>query len=404
MKKVLETVLSGLLAVVLLSGLFTLHVPARAAFTDLPEGAWYAEAANWCREHGIVNEGAAFSPETVMTRAMVATALYRASGSPAMAAQVEFADVPASSSDAAAVSWATGAGIVNGYGDGIFKPNNLVTRQQFAAMLWRAAGQPAADAGTDYADEAIIASYAKTAVDWARDAGVILGKDGNRFDPQGGVTLAQAAMILYRYLTLDKQSQTSDDTNLSGGWTVNSGELSMSANPNAMAAFEKAVEGLSGYSYEPLVLLGTQIVAGTNYRILCRGSAVVPDPVPTYEIITVYEDLNGNAEITDTTPLPGLPETMENLPGGWTLNDSDVSMDAHSEAQAALDTALEGLAGAGYEATVYLADQIVAGTNYLLFCRVTPVVPNPIPSFEVVTVYADLDGNAEVTNMQSVGF
>lgn len=195
-----------------------------------------------------------------------------------------------------------------------------------------------------------------------------------------------------------------EDYPISGGWTVNSGELSMSANPNAMAAFEKAVEGLSGYSYEPLVLLGTQVVAGTNYRILCRGSAVVPDPVPTYEIITVYEDLNGNAEITDTTPLPGLPETMENLPGGWTLNDSDVSMDAHSQAQAALDTALEGLAGAGYEAAVYLADQIVAGTNYLLFCRVTPVVPNPVPSFEVVTVYADLDGNAEITDMQSVGF
>lgn len=154
----------------------------------------------------------------------------------------------------------------------------------------------------------------------------------------------------------EAMSGNMDAETIEGGWTVNSGELSMSANPNAMAAFEKAVEGLSGYSYEPLVLLGTQIVAGTNYRILCRGSAVVPDPVPTYEIITVYEDLNGNAEITDTTPLPGLPETMENLPGGWTLNDSDVSMDAHSEAQAALDTALEGLAGAGYEATVYLAD------------------------------------------------
>ena len=78
--------LCGLLAVVLLCGLLPVHVPAQAAFTDVPEGAWYAEAVNWCREHGIVNDGTAFSPETVMTRAMVATALYRASGTPATAA------------------------------------------------------------------------------------------------------------------------------------------------------------------------------------------------------------------------------------------------------------------------------------------------------------------------------
>ena len=198
-----------LLAAVLLCGSFAVNLPARAAFADVPEGAWYAEAVNWCRERGIVNDGLAFSPETVMTRAMVATALYRAVGTPDLsAAPVEFADAP----NNAAVAWAAETGVVTGYDDGTFRPDNPVTRQQFAAMLWRSAGSPAADAGTDYEDETSISSYAKTAVDWARDTGVILGKDGNRFDPHGGATRAQAAVILYRYLNRNQSAAPAQET------------------------------------------------------------------------------------------------------------------------------------------------------------------------------------------------
>ena len=200
---------AGLLALVLLCGIFAANVPARAAFADVPEGAWYAEAVNWCRERGIANDGAAFHPETVMTRAMVATALYRAAGAPDVSANArEFTDAP----NNAAVAWAAETGVVNGYDDGTFKPDNPVTRQQFAAMLWRSAGSPAANAGTNYADEGMISAYAKTAVDWARDTGVILGKDGNLFDPHGGAMRAQAAVILYRYLTRDNAPQVPEES------------------------------------------------------------------------------------------------------------------------------------------------------------------------------------------------
>ena len=137
---------AGLLALILLCGLVSAGTPAKAAFSDVPRGAWYAEAVNWCRERGIVNNGTAFSPEAVMTRAMVATALYRASGSPSAPTSGQFTDVPASSRDAAAISWAAGAGVITGYSDGTFRPDSPVTRQQFAAMLWRSAGSPAADA------------------------------------------------------------------------------------------------------------------------------------------------------------------------------------------------------------------------------------------------------------------
>ena len=204
--------------------------------------------------------------------------------------------------------------------------------------------------------------------------------------------------------TLEENAESEEGRLILGGWTVNSGDLSLDSNPDAKAAFEKATEGLAGYVYEPLAVLGSQVVAGMNYRILCRGTVVVPDAIPTYEIVTVYADLNGNAEITQSAVLPGLPEIPEgeDVTGAWSMNGGDPSLEGNPDVQAALDKALEGLVGANYEGVAYLASQVVAGQNYLIFCRTTPVVPDPIPSFTVVTVYADLDGNAEITDVTSL--
>ena len=76
-----------------------------------------------------------------------------------------------------------------------------MTREQIAVILWRYAGSPAPEGGADYADEDTISAYASTAVDWARDTGIISGRDGNRFDPNGRAARAQAAVILHRYDT-----------------------------------------------------------------------------------------------------------------------------------------------------------------------------------------------------------
>lgn len=87
---------------------------------------------------------------------------------------------------------------------------------------------------------------------------------------------------------------------LVGGWEVNAGDVSMDSNPEAKEAFEKATADIVGYEYEAVALLGTQVVAGTNYSILARGRAVVPDAEPEFLLVTIYEDLEGNAEILDT--------------------------------------------------------------------------------------------------------
>lgn len=176
---------------------------ADTGFSDVPADAWYAEAAVWCRDHGMMSgtSGNTFSPSAVMTRAMLAAVLYRAAGSPAVTGNADFSDVPADAYYNRAVNWASANRIISGYGSRLFGSNAPVTREQAAAILWRYDGSPAAERGTDFADESSIASYAGQAVDWVRAEGIISGVDGNRFVPRGQATRAQVAVILHRYLT-----------------------------------------------------------------------------------------------------------------------------------------------------------------------------------------------------------
>ena len=90
---------------------------------------------------------------------------------------------------------------------------------------------------------------------------------------------------------------------LAGGWDVKEGDTSMEANPEAQAALEKALEGLTGASYEPIACLGTQMVAGTNYCLLCRITPVVPEPTSHFALVYVYQGLDGAAKILDVQDL-----------------------------------------------------------------------------------------------------
>ena len=173
-------------------------------FSDVDADDWYAESAVYVRDNGVMNgtSDTTFNPNGTTNRGQIAAILYRAAGSPAVSGAADFPDVTAGAYYADAASWAAANGIVTGYSDGTFGPGDPITRQQLAAILWRYAGSPAAESGADYADESTIASYAVTAVDWARDTGVITGRDGNVFDPNGRATRAQAAVILHRYLEL----------------------------------------------------------------------------------------------------------------------------------------------------------------------------------------------------------
>ncbi len=126
---------------------------ARAAesvgYTDIPEGAWYAEAAEYCAANGLMNgtgEGR-FSPDGAVSRAMLAAVLYRLAGSPSVPdGESAFTDVPGGAWYAGAVNWAGQKGYMVGYGGGRFGPEDPVTREQLAAALWRYMGSPEAAA------------------------------------------------------------------------------------------------------------------------------------------------------------------------------------------------------------------------------------------------------------------
>lgn len=187
----------------------TLSLPAFAAvedtgFADVNPGDWYADEVVYCRENGLMagTGDTMFSPNDSMSRGMLATVLYKLAGSPSLEGEdlgYPFADVPGDSWFADAVYWARLNGVAAGYDADTFGPNDPVTRQQMVTMLWQYEGRPAADPGTDFADEAAIADWASTAVDWARESGFVSGVGENRFNPEGTATRAQAAIVLTGY-------------------------------------------------------------------------------------------------------------------------------------------------------------------------------------------------------------
>jgi hypothetical protein len=175
-------------------------------FSDVPPTAYYAADAAWLKERGITTGWAGdpntFAPDVVVTRAQMATFLWRMSGSPA-ATGTGFADVPAGTYYATAVAWLKTRGVLTGYaGDpNRFAPDEAVTRAQMATFLWRLAGQPAATNG-GFTDVPAGTSYA-TAANWLKATGITTGYAGNTttFAPTIPVTRAQMAAFLHRYDT-----------------------------------------------------------------------------------------------------------------------------------------------------------------------------------------------------------
>ena len=184
----------------------SLCAPAYAAvedtgFSDVEADAWYAEFVVYCRDNGLMagTSETTFSPNTPTTRAMMATILYRLAGTPAVSGADSYTDTQPGAWYSDAVLWASQNGVVSGYGNGLFGTDDPLTREQMAVMLWRYSGSPSVHAGSDFADESSIASWAGTAVDWAGENGYMSGVGANLFQPQGQATRAQTATILTRY-------------------------------------------------------------------------------------------------------------------------------------------------------------------------------------------------------------
>ena len=188
-----------------------LTAAAQQSFPDVQEDAWYADAVRYVIEHDLMDAAdGKFCPDDAAPREIIAESLWRAGGRKSASADSGFSDVDAGSDNKAAIDWAAEAGVVGGVGGGKFGMGGLVTRQDFATMLWRAAGKPAIGDGLIYFEDlADIAPYAEEPGQWCAQQGIINGINGN-FEPRSNVTRAQVAAILQRYLT--KQEATVSST------------------------------------------------------------------------------------------------------------------------------------------------------------------------------------------------
>lgn len=183
------------------------ETPSETKFNDVSANDWFASAVDYVTGKGMMNGTAdnTFSPKANTTRGMVVTVLYRLENQPSTSA-ASFTDVASGAYYANAVAWANANGIVSGYGSGKFGPNDKVTREQLAAILYRYAQYKKynVSVGEDtnilsYDDAQSISTYAIPAIQWACGAGVVTGKSGSKLDPKGNATRAEVAAMLMRF-------------------------------------------------------------------------------------------------------------------------------------------------------------------------------------------------------------
>ena len=180
-----------------------IETPWNNPFADVSEDDWYYEAVRLVQEQGLMNgySDGRFGAEDTLSRSQLAQILFNREGRPGSDYLLDFSDVAGGVWYAEAVRWAASQGIVSGYGNGTFGPNDPITREQLAVMLWRYSGSPAAASKElDFNDESQISGYALEAMRWAVENGILNGYGDGRLGPKGQATRAQAAQILKNFI------------------------------------------------------------------------------------------------------------------------------------------------------------------------------------------------------------
>ncbi len=181
----------------------SVNTPWSSPFTDVSEGDWYYEAVQFVQAEGLMNGCGSgnFAPNAQLSRAQLAQILFNKKGRPEVDYLSDFSDVWGEAWYTEAVRWAASQGIVGGYGNGTFGPNDPITREQLAVMLWRYSGSPAAASKELYfSDEGEIGGFALEALRWAVENGILNGSGDGRLGPQGQASRAQVAQMLKNFI------------------------------------------------------------------------------------------------------------------------------------------------------------------------------------------------------------
>ena len=176
-------------------------------FADVPSTNWAADAVAFASAHELFSGTSenTFSPNQPMSRGMLTTVLYNLEGRPEQDLTVQdladgYSDVSSDAWYAEGIAWAAENGIASGYANGQFGPDDSITREQFAVMLWKYAGSPGSDSQLDFTDADQISGYAQTALRWAAEKGILSGYTNDQLSPKGTATRAEAAQMLKSFL------------------------------------------------------------------------------------------------------------------------------------------------------------------------------------------------------------
>lgn len=315
--KAVKRFLSMLLTLCMLLSLLPSTVFAansNVPFTDVKETDWFYDAVDYVYENGMMSGTGnnQFSPNMTTTRGMIVTILYQLEGSPAVSA-ASFYDVAAGAYYANGVSWAAANGIVSGYGNSLFGPNDPITREQMAAILYRYAqykeyNTTVAGDVSSFVDGTSVSSYAVEPMGWAIGAGLLSGVGNNMLDPAGNATRAQAATILMQFCNLNSTAPVETytvtfDYNYGNKGTyktvtVKAGDaVDEPTNPTrggyAFAGwYTKAVDG-EKFDFDEAVAEDMTLYAHWN-MISSGGSTLNPEPNPDDMVHTVTFDTNCN--------------------------------------------------------------------------------------------------------------
>lgn len=194
----------------LLDGSCTVAVRDNAkSFTDVSGKSWYADEVEFASSHELFNgtSSSTFSPDSPMTRGMLATVLWRLEDEVRASGGTSFSDVAGNTWYTEGVAWASANKIVDGYGGGIFGPDNSITRQELATMLYRYAKQmdmntAATGSLHDFSDAGKVGSWSKSAMRWAVGNGILKGYDNGTLNPGGNASRAEVATMLQRLVRL----------------------------------------------------------------------------------------------------------------------------------------------------------------------------------------------------------
>ena len=179
-------------------------------FTDIDSDDWYADAVAYVLENGIMNgvDADKFQPEATLTRGMFATILHRVEETPAVDGEISFSDILDGEWYADAVAWANANGIVKGISETEFAPNNNITREQIATIIYRYCQFKGIDVTTgevilaNYDDFGAVSDYAVEAIKYAVGSGLMKGRTDRTLNPRENVTRAEAATLIMRFVEM----------------------------------------------------------------------------------------------------------------------------------------------------------------------------------------------------------